>query len=582
MTQPGFPAYGAFSRPPQYGSIPPAHVSIPPAPPPQKKSQLPLILGAAGAAAVLLIAGGAIAVWKVRSRTGLPVDAKMLPAPTKEVGTRLVEATRETNPQVKRVYLASELGSSLCKQGADPARRLESIGALGPHVAKDFFFDKKKIEETQQLLDCGSALAADLESPYQSFVSFDDDEGKPHHVTVMKLGTKSLPPRLGFAYHSFGRLDGYCKTEDGADCGDHGNAAFVNGGTWFLGERATLDTMAKTVATPREELSSSVAALKDASAATDGLPVVRLSGNPKSSKEFFLAPCHWAAVQSGAGFSEFVDGCFPSKEEEHTLTQIDAKLRGAAYELDGDYAKASAVVGDIVFVARDADAAKTLESDVSEIVADWKAHLENNDAKLIKDSRDKAFSHSQKKFAAVVDTFFGALHEMKVSRSGRTVRVAYKKKLSKDDQIEIAEADRTTVEKRVATAEVLDAIQSKRAIPVGSLAQLVGSKWATYLTGPAPAELHPPAKTPLATAECQSIQSRLVNVKFSDLPDGPQRDLYFKLRFALCASRPPEVEPQQHACLATFKTAADFASCTPAPRTPANEPPESDFGDKRK
>ncbi|HEY8080273.1 MAG TPA: hypothetical protein VIF62_39355, partial [Labilithrix sp.] len=387
---------------------------------------------------------------------------------------------------------------------------------------------------------------------------------------------------LGFSRHAFGRFDGFCKTDDGTECKDHSTAAFASAGTWFLGDRATLDTMARSVASPREELSSSVAALKDAAAATDGLPTVRISGNPKSSKEFFLAPCQWAAVQSGAGFTEFVDGCFPAKEQEHQLTQIDAKLRGAAYELDGDFAKAGAVVGDLVFVARDADAAKTLESDVSEIVADWKAHLENNDAKLVKDSRDKAFSHSQKKFAAVVDRFFDALHEMKVSRSGRTVRVAYKKKLSKDDQIEIAEADRTTVEKRVATAEILDAIQGKRAIPVGSLAQLVGSKWASYLTGPAPADLHPPMKTPLTTAECQSIQSRLANVKFSDLPDGTQRDLYFQLRFAPCGARPPEVEPVQRACLVTFKSASDFASCTPASRTPSNEPPESDFGDKRK
>jgi hypothetical protein len=339
--------------------------------------------------------------------------------------------------------------------------------------------------------------------------------------------------------------------------------------------------MAKTVAAPRDELSGGVAALNDAASQTDGLPIVRLAGNPKSSKEFFLAPCQWAAFQSGAGLTEFVDGCFPTKQEERALTAIDAKIRGAAYELDSDYAKAGAILGNIVFVARDADGAKLLEKDVQEIVSDWKAHVDTNDDKLIKDTHDHAFSHSQKKFGAIVDTFFAALKKMQVSRSGRTVRIAYKEKLSKDDMQELADADKSTVEKRIATAEVLDAIQQKRAIPQASLGKLVGSRWAAYLLGPVPADLHPPPKLPLSALECQQIQTKLTTVKFADLPPA-QRDLYFQLRFASCTTKPPEVQPAQRLCLATFKTAADFAACTPAPITPSNEPPESEFGDKGK
>lgn len=587
MTQPGFPAYGAFGPPSQgpysrnpYGSVPPSHVSIPPGPPPQKKSMLPIFLGIGGAALVVLAAGGGLAIWKLKSRPSLPVDAKMLPSQTKEVGTRLIEATRETNPQVKRVYLVSELGSQLCRPnaGGDPAHRLESIGLFGSRSAKDFFFDKKKIEETQQLLECGSALAADLDSPYQSFVSFEDESSKLHTVKVTKIKTQEIPAKLGFTRYSFGSIKGFCRIEDAIspECKETSNAAFTDHGTWFLGNRGSLETMAKGVQNPRDELSGGVAALKDALSATDGLPVVRLAGNPKSSKEFFLAPCQWAAFQSAAGLTDFVDGCFPSKQEERALTEIDSKLRGAAYELDSDYTKAGAILGNIVFVARDADAAKSLEKDVKEIVSDWKSHLETNDAKLIKDSKDRAHSHSQKKFGAVVDTFFAALRKMEVTRSGRTIRIAYKERLSKDDMSELTDADKSTVEKRVATAEILDAVQQKRAIPQASLAKLVGNRWASYLLGPVPADLHPPPKSPLSLAECQAIQQKLANVKYADLP-GSQRDLYFQLRFASCATHPPEVQPLQHFCLVNVKTAADFASCTPAPSAPANEPPESEF-----
>lgn len=569
----------------RYGSVPPSHVSIPPAPPAKKKANVALLAGIGGGALVLLAAVGGLAAWKLHTpKPGLPVDAKLLPSQTKEVGTRLIESTREANPQVKKAYLASELGAMFCKPGAgDPARRIESIGVFGSRSAKELFFDKKKLDEVGELLDCGTAMSAKLESPYQSFVSFEDEDGKLHHVMTTKVGVKDLPDRIGFSRYPFGPYKGFCRTNEllkTDDCTEGSASAFQKDGTWFLGDRTSLEKLATSVAHPREELGSGVAALKDAADATKGLPVVRLAGNPKSSKEFFMAPCTWAAVQSAAGLGEFLDGCFPSKTEERTLTEIDSRIRGAAYEMDGDWAKAGAVKGNLVFVARDSDAAKRLEKDVAEVVSDWKAHAGVYDAKLITESQNKASTHSQKKFAAVVDTFFRAIHKMKVARSGRTVTVSYDEKLSKEDVAEIEDADKSTVDKRIATAEILEAIQAKHPVPREPLAKLVGQKWATYLTGPIPADLHPAAKSPLTGGECQNIQRALLNVRYQDV-NTSSRDLYYQLKWGSCfTTHLPEVTAAQRACLPAVKNAADYNACTFTATAPAGEPAESDFGTK--
>jgi hypothetical protein len=621
MSQPGYPPYGSPYGPPPggggygppggggYGPPPgggyggpggPSYPSIPPGPPAKGKSPLPLIIG--GVLALVLIVGagaGAFMFMKGRGKSpGLPVDPSLLPSSTKEVGTQLIEATREPNETVRRTYLASELGGSLCRQGfGNPAHTIEGIGKSSARSAKELFFDKKRLEDMQQVLECGALIADKLDSPYAGFISFEDDQSKRRDALVLHMKLTDIPSKFGYTKQNFGKMKGFCRTQaedfglklgdaapdKGGECKDTSRGAFPTDATWFLGDKQSLDLLAKTVATPREELSASVTALKDAAAQTDGLPVVRLSGNPKSSREFFSAPCSWAASQSGASFTEFTDGCFPAKAQEKTLTEIDSKIRAAAYELDSDYAKAGAMVGNIIFVARDADAAKSLEADVKELVSEWKAHLETNDAKLINSTKDKAFRHTQKKFAAVVDTFFAALHKMKVTRSGRTIRISYNEKLSKDDLTELEDADKSTVEKRIATAQILDAIQSKKPIPQGSLGKLVGPKWAAYLLGPPPADLAGAKKEFLTESECKAAQRQLSPVKFSEMSSQQAKDLYFQIKLSPCSGlRTPEVLPIQRACLAKFHNANDFMLCAPLPQTPSNEPPESDFGEPKK
>jgi hypothetical protein len=600
MNQPGYPPYGSpYGPPPGGGYGPPPggpQFPIPPGPPTKKKSPIGLIIGlVVGLVLVVGIGVGAFLFLKGRGKSpGLPVDAKYMPTSTKEVGTRLIESTREPNEQIKAVYLASELGSQLCRPGfGDPARRIEGIGGSSSQRAKELFFNKKRIDDVQQLLECGAVLGAQLESPYAGFLAFEDDQSKRKDTVIMQIKVSEIPGKFGFTKQSFGSMRGFCRTQaedkdaklgdtvedKGGECKDTSHGAFPNETTWFLGDKASLDLLAKTVAKPREELGANVTAIKEAAAATDGLPVVRLAGNPKSSKEYFLAPCYWASFQTSAGFTNFVDGCFPSKALEKSLVEVDSKIRAAAYEMDSDYQKAGAIVGNIVFVARDAEGAKVLEKDIKEIVSDWKAHLDTNDGKLIKETKDKAYTHSQKKFAAVVDRFFDALHKMTVTQSGRTVRISYNDKLSAEDIQGLEDADKKTVEKRLATAQILEAVQAKKAIPEKSLAKLVGAKWATYLLGPPPADLAPPVKLPLTADECKVAQRQIAPIKLSDMTTKESKDLYMLVKYATCTIRPPEVLPVQKGCLAKFKTASDFMMCAPLATTPTNEPPEDEFGD---
>ena len=598
------PGGGGYGPPPGggYGGPPggPPGGYIPPNQAKAKKSALPLILGLVGGLLVIAIAGGVGGYFLLKKKAvGLPVDAKVLPAQTKEVSTRLIEATREPNDQVKRMYLASELGSQMCHPGADPARRLEGIGSSSPKNAKELFFQKKNIDQLQQLLECGGVLAGQLDDPYQGSITYDDD-GKLRNVGTTKIKVTEIPTKFGFTKYAFGSVKGFCRTQEedplakpgdpvqtkNGECKDTSHAAFPGeNNTWFMGDRLSLEGIAKTVSKPREDLSASVLALKDAAAETEGLPVVRLAGNPKTSKDFFMAPCYWGAISGGQLFGTFVEGCFPAKNLEKQITEVDAKIKGAAYELDGDYQKAGTIKGNIIFVARDADAAKALEKDVQDIVSDWKAHLDTNSAKLVKETKDKATTHSTKKFAAVVDTFFVALQKMKVVRHDRTVKISYDEKLSPSDLSGMEDADKSTVEKRLATAQILEAIQQKKGVPVASLTKLVGKSWATYLTGPPPAEPKPVTKVALNLLECKDGQKNLLPLKLADMTSPESKTVYFDVKYASCGTRPPEVTTLQKPCLAVaFKTPADFVKCvsTGSSTQPTGEPPESEFGDQAK
>jgi len=282
------------------------------------------------------------------------------------------------------------------------------------------------------------------------------------------------------------------------------------------------------------------------------------------------------------GRTEFMEACFPGKADSKLIEEIDAKLRAIAFETDPEYVKAGAVTGNIILVTRDADTAKDAERALKELIGDWKSQLDLNVSKLIKAGKDQATTIRQKKFADVADTFFQALSQMKVSRDGRTLKIAYKASFTKEDQQELQEDDKSAADKRIPVTDVLEAIRDHKPIPQASLAKLVGSSWATYLLLPPLPPKGASAKVNLTTAECNAVKAKLQSVHMSDLPSGDATKAYLDQKYVTCEYKVLEVTEDQKKCLATFTTASEYGSCMGGDSSDPRMPPESEFGDKKK
>ena len=421
------------------------------------------------------------APWK------LPIDAKQLPSTATVIEAELIEGMREADPRLKNAYTAGELGAEICREGtADPAHQLELLNIFGPLSAKNFFASSN-LAKVQELLECGSVLAQGLDGNFQTAVGFVDDSGLKAEIDILKLKIDDLPTKYGLTKRAFGGgRDGYCRTIDPLrpnltlDCTATSEAALKEGSTWFIGKRGELDAVARTLSKPKAELSSQVSALNDAAAELEGLSAVRIEAQLTTSKPFLTAPCTWGAFQAGGNVNDFVRGCFPPSDDK-IISEIDSKLRAAAFEIEPDVLKAGAVHGSIVLVTRDNDAAKIVEKDAIDLAADWKAQIENNEAKLVKEAKTSPVSLRQKSWAIVVDNFSRALQKIKVTRSGRVVKMKFNDPLPEEDRKDLEDAKRNTLDRRAAVADVLDAIQAKQPMPVPSLTKLVGATWATYL-----------------------------------------------------------------------------------------------------
>ncbi len=571
-------------------SVPPpvTSVSIPPAPPRRpKKSNLGLVLGL-GAAGLLVVGGGAAAggYWYVHRSTttvALPFDAHKLPAQTQGVGTEVLAASREANPEVRRAYLAADFARVCSDRVSNPASELESVAALGPQAAKTFF-KKKHLADVKSALECGDTLASALKRPTLTNLTF-NEEDVPQHALVVQSEVTELPARYGFIRHEFSGLSGHCQPqvdEKGAprDCVPTDRGAFHDGQTWFFGSINSLEPLARAVVRPQVELNATASALADAAAATAGYADVVMGQKSIGARDVFRAPCSWARGHNLGG-DRFMESCFP-KSVDKLIEHLDGRLRAVAFETDDDVASAGAVHGNIVLVARDAEAAGAVERDAKEIVDEWKSHIANNEGKIIKQSTEAAVTARQKKWAAVADTFVRAMGKLEVKRTGRVVRVSYADVLAADDKRELADADATTLDRRLAVADVLGSIQRGTAINEVPLAKLVGKSWATYLVH-APQLEESVAKGTYPESECRSTKARLTSINVAALPTREAKTLYFEHQFTDCKKSTPNISPLQRGCLMTFKTPVEFAKCVPTFAAVGTvEPPEVEFGDKKK
>jgi hypothetical protein len=434
----------------------------------------------------LLILGSTGCHKKADSPWKLPIDAKQLPGTTSMLEAEVIDGTRETDPHVKQVFTSSELGSEICRvHASNPAEELEMMASFGSGSAKRFF-KPAAIADTQSLMQCGGLLTTNLDGAFQTAVAFTDDTNAKQEVGIIALKSTEIPTQYGFTKHAFSGIDGFCRTTDVSkpnapttDCNATSDAALKQGSSWFFGNRSALETVAKAVTAPKGDLSTQVAALNDAANEIEGLSSMKISAQLSSAKPFLTAPCTWGEFQTAGNSNDFVQGCFPSSDSK-VIDDIDAKIRAAAFEIEPDVLKAGGVHGNIVLVARDDDAAKTVLKDAQDLAADWKSQLENNEAKMVKQAKTNPVSLRQKSWAIIVDNFTHAIEKMKVSSSGRTVKLAFNEPLDPSDKTDLADANKETLDKRVAIADVLDAINQKKPIPQDSLTKIIGAPWAAY------------------------------------------------------------------------------------------------------
>lgn len=434
----------------------------------------------------LLLVGNA-GCHKKDSPWKLPVDAKQLPGTTNTLIAEVIDGTRETDPHVKALYTSAELGSEVCRVHAtDPARDLEIMSTLGSGSAKRFF-TPANLADVQELLACGQLLTTNLDGNFQTVIAFTDDTNVKQDVGLIQMKASEIPTTYGFSKHTFSGIDGFCHTTDVSvpngkttDCLATTDSALKQGNSWFFGSRAALESIAKSVTAPKSDLTTQVSALNDAANEVEGLSSMRVSAQVSSAKPFLTAPCTWGAFQTAGKVNDFVQGCFPSSDEK-VISEIDAKIRAAAFEVEPDVLKANGVHGNVVLVARDDDDAKTVEKDATDLATDWKSQLQNNEAKLVKQAKTNPVSLRQKSWAIIVDNFSKAIQGIKVSRSGRTVKLAFNAPLDDGDKSDLAQANKDTIDKRVAVADILDAVSKKEPIPEASLAKIVGPPWASYL-----------------------------------------------------------------------------------------------------
>ena len=443
-----------------------------------------LVLGGTG----LLVLSSVGCKSKSASAWKLPVDAKQLPSTTNLLVAEQINGSFETDDHLKKTFTAAELGAEICRvHESNPADDLKHMGKHGSSTAKEFF-TPAHVSDVQSLLDCGALLAQNMDGNFQTAIAFTDDSSTKQEVGIIPMKMTEIPTKFGFTKHAFSGVSGFCRTTDVSkpnsptvDCGPTTDAALAQGTTWFFGSRAALETVGHAVSSPKSDLTTQVTALNDAANTVEGLGSMRISADVKSAKSFLSAPCAFGATESAGSITDFLSACFPNTDEK-TIDDIDAKIRAAAFEMEPNIAKAGAVHGNIVLVARDDDAAKQVEKDANDLVTDWKSQLENNEAKLVKQAKDDPTTREEKRWAIVVDDFVGALQKMKVARDGHTVKLTFNAPLPDSDKKDLADVNAKSAERHQAVADILDAIQQKKPIPQAALTKLVGAPWATYLT----------------------------------------------------------------------------------------------------
>lgn len=581
----------AYGAPPQasYGSLPPlgwqatqnGYGSVPPqhhAPAKTGPSTQTIAMIAGGAfGGLLLLTGlgvGAYALFHTTHKP-LPVEAAQLPTDTDFVQEDRFPGA-DGAPALRDAFLASDLARHVCGAGSDFTERLARLRASPADAVS--LFDPKTLEARRATLECGQSLVAALESPsYTELVFHDGDDKKFLGVQMLHLKLTELPTKYGFARQTFAGMSGYClvspkKTEpdfkwsgsaglgnstkaddkDG-ECTEQSLAAFNDKTNWFFGRRSAVEAFARSYSKPRKEISTTVENLQLAFDSGEGLAVRRADARQKAASSLLKLPCSHAGFDSGAG-SKFVEECLP-KSVEKNASAIDSKVRAVTYELAAPIQDSDGVRFNLIFVARDGDAAKDVEAELKDATRDWKSAIENNESKLTKLVREAPSQLGHKKWGVAIDPFMRAIKSGTVKRDGRVVSLRLAEKFSDSEKKEMREVMTKSTEDQEAAATITQALIKKQPIPEASLAQIVGGEWAAHVLAPRATD-----------KDCTALRDKLARFDMAK-PQAIPSHTRFALRFK-CEGQPLPQATQS--CLLDAKDADTFGRCA-MPQNPLDK-----------
>ena len=443
------------------------------------------------ACTLVVLVGSTPLIWRLTEakHAAFPIEAKHLPSNTTSLVQQEISGAHEKNENLRQLLLAGFVASNICKPSvANPVTGLLELEGNPRNAGK--YFKQAHLDDVRTMMTCGRELAPMLQSQDSAEMQFTDDTGK-HVFRIFNLKMDQLPTKLGWIHYSFSGLPGFCYVPQAGeaatekDCVDDSYASVHEGTRWIFGNKASIMTVARSFAQPKDHISTTIEVLQEAANAMSGLTWRAAEATPKSSKAVLTSPCVWAADRVAGSKSDFMTACFPITADKQ-IEVIDGKLRAASDEIDTDIEKAGAIRGQMALVARDSEAASAMQKDVNEFVRDWQSHIENNETKLVKLATEKTATPDQRIWAGTIDTFIKALKGMDVSRSGRVVTISFNQKLSSDDIKEVREAVENPNDKRQVASMIIDAIEKTQPVPETALAQLIGPKLAAFVLLPPP------------------------------------------------------------------------------------------------
>jgi hypothetical protein len=204
-----------------------------------------------------------------------------------------------------------------------------------------------------------------------------------------------------------------------------------------------------------------------------------------------------------------------------------------------------------VLLARDEEAAASIEKDLIDLVRDWQSQLENNEPRLIKIYREPSTFVRDALMRSVLDPFLRALHGMKVERHGQVVRLVADEELRPEESKAVREFSETRREDQSATLKIIDALLANAPPPAANLAVFVGPEAAAWIVAPR-----------ASVEDCAALAAKLHALSSGEVPPelfGAKFRLERQLTGATCVGKALPVDVKN--CFSASASLADFAKC---------------------